>query len=825
MSLFLKAIRRRVAGAVSPGVLGLLLLGAAPMAALGESAPFDLDGPRLQVTVTRAGKTLPIAQIPNLAEGDSLSIKADLSKAQSVHYLLVAGFLRGVTNPPTDKWFFQSRTWNPKDAAGLVITVPQGAQQVLVFLAPETGGDFKTLVGTVRGRPGAFVRASQDLNQASLDHARLEAFLAAVRAINQTNPDRLKTASPLLARSLAIKLDSSCLTKTADMQAACLTQGRDSMVLNDGHSTSMVQALASGYSAQLIQELSATPQAGGGYFSPYVASVLDIAHIMDSFHTAQYQYIPALATLAGPRLSLLLNAPPSFQNPKSVLVAALPAVEAAQAPPLHAIDPRAAACLQKPGLVLPVEGAPLVFSTDYAHDLVLRLKTEDGKVVDLPAKADAEQGGLVIDASGLESGAFGDSIEGTVQGYWGFEPYAGPLFHLQNARPQTWRVATEDQQALTAGRDGVVHIQAQTSGCVQGVTLQTALGPPRPVVWKATGPDALEVTLPLKDASPGPVTLLVQPYGAKTPDTVTMTVYAPASRLESFTFHAGDGSGVLKGANLGEVAGLDLDGVAFAPGADAADNSAGGLSLLAADSGAAAKLKAGQRVKARVRLKDGRTITLASIVAAPRPSVALIGKSVQAGPSDQPITIQLSNPDELPHDARITFSIRAQGATTFSGAEKVEIATSQGGFSTTATGANGGFVLQNAQVAVITLDLGKAFGSSAFGPLRYRLINDDGAGDWQPLGVLVRLPALQDLNCPAAPDQTCLLTGSDLFLIDSISGDPAFGDPVQVPAGFPGNTLQVPHPKAGQLYVRLNDDPTAINVVKLPPSPTKPAGS
>ncbi len=32
-----------------------------------------------------------------------------------------------------------------------------------MFLAPETGGDFKTLKSAVRGRPGAFVRASQDL--------------------------------------------------------------------------------------------------------------------------------------------------------------------------------------------------------------------------------------------------------------------------------------------------------------------------------------------------------------------------------------------------------------------------------------------------------------------------------------------------------------------------------------------------------------------------------------------------------------------------------------------------------------------------------------
>jgi len=794
------------------GVLLAMLLLAPP--ALAGSAPFDLAGPDLQVTVTRAGRTLPIAQTPNLAEGDTLSIKADLSKTQSVRYLLVAGFLRGVTNPPTDKWFFESQTWNPKDKNGLSLTVPQGAQQILLFLAPQTGGDFKTLVNTVRGRPGAFVRASQDINQASLDHGRLMAFLNAVQAINQKDPGRLKTVSPMLARSLAVKLDSACLTKTADVQAACLTQGQDSLVLNDGHSTSIVQALSSGYSAELIQQLSATPQAGGGYFSPYVASVLDIAHIMDSFHTAQYQYIPALGTMAGARLSLLLNAPPSFQNPKSVLVISLPAVEPAQPPPLHAIDPDGAACLQQPGLVLPVEGAPLVFSTAYAHDLVLRLTTEAGKTLELPVRADAEKGGLVVDASGLDAAALGDTVEGVLHGAWGFDSYDGPRFRLQNARPQTWRVSSEDQQGLTAGRDNRLHLQAHVSGCVQSVTLKTASGSPLPVQWKATGPDALAVTLPLKDASPGPVTVLVQSYGAKAPDAVNLTVYAPASRLETFTLHAGDTVGLLKGANLDQVASLDLDGVVFEPVPPAQDEGAG-VALVAVDAQAASKLKAGQSAKARVKLKDGRTVALPVTIAPARPAVGLIGKDVEPASSDSRLKIDLGNPDELPHDAKITFSIRAQGTTALVGTETVEVAAGSGGFSATATAANGGFVLQNAQVGVVMLDLGKAFGSSAFGPLRFRLIDNDGASDWQPLGVLVRLPVLHDLNCSASGASVCQLSGSSLFLIDSVSADPGFADPVQVPAGFPGNTLQVPRPTTGRLYVKLSDDQSAVNTLNV----------
>ena len=167
-----------------------------PGSVMADPAPFDLAGPSVQVQVTRAGVTLPIAETPDLSPGDQLWIKADLPAAQSVHYLMVAAFLRGATNPPPKDWFYPSDTWSRRGRDGIRITVPADAQQVIVLLAPETGGDFKTLVDAVRGRPGAFVRASQDLNQASLDRSRLNAFMAAVQRSDPGDPDRLKTVSP-----------------------------------------------------------------------------------------------------------------------------------------------------------------------------------------------------------------------------------------------------------------------------------------------------------------------------------------------------------------------------------------------------------------------------------------------------------------------------------------------------------------------------------------------------------------------------------------------------------------------------------------------------
>jgi hypothetical protein len=798
----------------------------APGPVLAEAAPFDLVGPSLQVKVTHGAVTLPISEVPNLSVGDQLSIKADLPAAQSVHYLLVAAFLRGATNPPPKSWFYRAETWSKRGRDGLKLTVPAGAQQVLVFLAPQTGGDFDTLVDAVRGRPGAFVRASQDLNQASLDRSRLDVFLAAVRQQGPDDPDRLKTVTPLLARSLTIKLNTDCFEKMPELQAACLMQGQDTLVLNDGHSTSIVQALTTGDPADLALQLSATPQAGFGYYSPYIAAVADIARIMDSIHTARYQYIPALARAQDDELSLLLNTPPSFHNPLSVLVTALPAIEPPQAPPLQPVDPKAVYCAERTDLVLPVEGAPLVYSTRYAHNLFLRANAKDGQTVELPVKADAEKGGFIADTAGFDASRFGEAIDGDLHGDWGFEPFDGPKFHLRNAHAAPWRLAADDQQSLVIGRDATVRLEGQEAACVAAVTVQGPSGEPEPVVWKALQPDTLSVTLPLTDAQPGAMTLLVKQYGMQAPDAVSLQAFTQPGRLDSFTLHAGDLSGVLKGSRLDEVADLTLDGIEFKPGVLTSAGGGDELSLDAADPQTVGKLKTAQSATAKVKLKDGRIAKLKVTVGSPRPRIALIGKSTLPSAASGPIAIQLMGADEAPQAAQLTFSVRGQPPTRFSNSDKIEVASLDGAVSTVLT-ATAGLTVEDPQVAVATLDPAKAFGPSAFGALRFRILQDDGAGDWQPLVTLVRLPALGDLKCPQGPGGSCALSGTNLFLIDAVSNNAAFEHAVQVPEGFTGHLLRVPPPVDGRLYLKLHDDPQVINqaIIPKPHHPSPAAGA
>ena len=806
---------------------GVLLCAAFLAEPSGAGSPFDLAGPTLEVTVTRAGTTLPAAEVPNLAAGDKIWIRVNLPPTQSAHYLLVSAFLSGSTNPPPADWFFECKTWTPKCAMdGLTVTVPKDAQQLLVFLAPEAGGDFKTLMGAVRGRPGAFVRTSQDLNQAALDRSRLERYLATVRSLNDADPAKLSQVAPLLARSLAIKVDPKCLDRIPELQAPCLMEGQESLILNDGHSTSIVEALTSGPGSDLAMEASYTPQLSYGYYSPYIASVLDIAKILDSFHTAQYQYIPALASAHGNDINLTLNTAPSFHNPKSVLVVAMPAIEQTQLPPLHAVDPKEIYCARKTALVLPVEGAPLVFSTAYAHDLTLTLAGSDGKSLQLPVTADAAQGGFVVDTKTLGSVVLGDSVQATLRGYWGFDPYQGPTFRLRNARAAAWQLAAGDEAALIVGRQDTVHLRADDVSCVDSIMLKDPAGKELKAEWKRSKPDEVEVKLPLQDSQPGAMTLLVAQYGLAQPQPLNIQSFAEAGRFDGFEIHAGDSQGTLTGSRLDEVASLSLKNIVFMPGELSRHPGGDELPMTVKDDGSAADLKPEHAVAAKVTLKDGRVLPVTATVDAARPKVALIGKSVQASALSGDSNIVLSDPSELPQDATLVFSVRAQIPAVFGHEESIDVATIDDAFDASLSLTNGGLALENSHVAVATFTPAKAFGASAYGPLKYRVNSKGVAGDWQPLANLVRLPMLKKLDCPATPELACKLTGSSLYLIDSVSADAQFTKPAIVPDGFLGSAMPVPHPLTGTLYVKLRDNPqivnpTALAVQAIPPAPAE----
>ena len=268
---------------------------------------------------------------------------------------------------------------------------------------------------------------------------------------------------------------------------------------------------------------------------------------------------------------------------------------------------------------------------------------------------------------------------------------------------------------------------------------------------------------------------------------------------------------MLTGTRLDEVATMTVNNVAFAPSAPLSHTNNQDSMLFAGP--ATSTFKPDEQPEVKVTLKDGRELDLKATVLPSRPMVTLMNKSVHADGAAS--AIHLANPDELPDHAKLTFFIQAPEA--FPRDQKIEVSSSDNSFSTTLKVGEGGIVLEDRKTALVTLDPAKAFGGSAFGPLRFRPVAADGTtGDWQPLATLVRLPQLKELHCVEGAPQ-CKLVGTDLFLLQQVGSDAQFANAVTVPEGFGDNALNIPRP-TGAMYLKLRDDPNVVNTATLPVS-------
>lgn len=817
----------------SPGIITLLTMGSRHLLqrralltaflflsafSRADTAAFDLIGPKVDVRVQRDGHTLPIAEVPDLHAGDRLWVHPDLPESQSVRYMMVVTFLRGATNPPPDTWFTRVDALSkPVRDEGIFINVPDGAEEALIFLAPETGGAFNTLKSAVRGKPGAFVRAAQDLGQASLDRQRLEKYLDSVRDISSVNPEQFKAETTLLARSLNIRLENQCFDKPTSQQAPCLTQNTDQLVLDDAHSQGMVAALTNGNPSDLLAQVSNTPSARSGYYSAYVGAVVDVVRILGTAHSAQYQYIPALSLPKQDALNLRLNYPPSFRNPKSVIVIGLPLVNPSPAPPLRPVDATQVLCIDAPSLVLPAAGAPLVFATALAHNFILHVETKSGPGIDLPAQPDALKGGFVVDTKAMQSVELEGEVSGVLRAVWGFHSFEGPSFRLRSSSSAQWIVASKDASALIVGREDTLHLQSADACCVSGVTLRDEKGKITKATWKLAKPEEMEVQVPLQSATAGTLTLMIHELGKHDPQEIPLHTYAEAGRLDAFDIHAGDADGVLKGTRLDQVTSLEVEGLHFNPDGLTRAHQVDELKLVSHDATTGGKLQSGENITLHVALNDGRTLDLKTVVAAPRPRVAMLNKSVQPDAEESSTTLQLENGNELPQDARLNFFLKTQVPDNFPPNEKIEVATADESFKVLLSEKDGNLTPQDSKTIFGVLDPMKLLGPSAFGPLKFRPVTSDGIdGDWQPLITLVRMPVLQGVRCGRGSEGKCTLSGNKLFLIDSVSADPDFVNSVTVPDGFVEAQLRIPSPKGTTLYLKLRDDPSSVVTATLP---------
>src|ERR1700761_2999088 len=448
-------------------LLGILAIAVAMRA---DDSRFDLPGPKIDVYVTRGGVTLPISQVPSLLPRDTLRVKADLPATQSNHLLLIVAFLRSTTNEPPDNWFTKVETWR-QPIEGTTVAVPDGAQKAIMFVAPETGGDFDTLRSAVKKNPGLFTRATVSLRKASLKEQRIQRYLAGMRAVSSDNGKMIESRSAKLAATLALAPNADCFKKPVDDQVDCLTQTSDDLLLDDSHGQTMANAISTGASSDLANEAA---QADGALYSTYVGTLVDLVHLAGLLHTAQYRYIPAISFPNGATMNLKLNSPPSFYNPKSVIV-----------------------------MALPFRGTPSLFSTGFPHDLAIVFGSGDS-AVRIALTPDAYDGGL-IPSSPISEGLLdrfeaigpdnGMTLQGKLEGYWGFETLDGPTLTFQYSPDDGLRLLTST--ALFAGQDNQATLRGRGTACVSRIKMSSPEGESSAVTFdRGSGNDNLLLNLP-----------------------------------------------------------------------------------------------------------------------------------------------------------------------------------------------------------------------------------------------------------------------------------------------------------------------------------------
>jgi hypothetical protein len=325
----------------------------------------------------------------------------------------------------------------------------------------------------------------------------------------------------------------------------------------------------------------------------------------------------------------------------------------------------------------------------------------------------------------------------------------------------------------------------------------------------------MEVSVPMKDAAPGPVTLDIYQYGLEKPQSLPLTAYAEAASLDRLTVSAGDQVALLRGNRLDEVAKADLEGIVLKPSTLKRVQDFDQLAMKA--DGSTANLDPGKAYVAKVQLQDGRQLKVPVTVESARPQITLLNKGVQEETAGNPSPVRLGSPDDLPVDGRLVFFLKSRVPANFPRNEKVEVAAVDGSFQTFLSLADSTLMLEDASTAMGTIEPLKSFGGSAFGPVELRATSAEGvAGEWLPLGTLVRLPGFKDLRCPRAVAKPCTLTGSNLFLASSIGLTADLSNATDVPPDFTGTQLSLPHPANGTFYLKLRDDPGTVQTVTLP---------
>ena len=262
-------------------------------------------------------------------------------------------------------------------------------------------------------------------------------------------------------------------------------QGQDTLILNDGHSVSIVEALTtrtrerSGDGGQrhaagelrLLQPL------------PRDAAAI-LGRLFDSFRVANYQYIPALATAVGQAAHV------DAQHAAVVSKSEIGAGRGAAGRRAGAAS--AAARRQSEGHLLRAQKFARAARRRRAIGVLDRVcarhrscaspartaKRSTCRRRRMPRKAASSSTPRRSQTASLE-----DRFEGSLHGYWGFEKFDGPGFQLVNTHSQAWTPSSTDDGSLIVGRANTIHLQAGSVACIDRIMVKDPAGKELRVEW------------------------------------------------------------------------------------------------------------------------------------------------------------------------------------------------------------------------------------------------------------------------------------------------------------------------------------------------------
>ena len=237
------------------------------------------------------------------------------------------------------------------------------------------------------------------------------------------------------------------------------------------------------------------------------------------------------------------------------------------------------------------------------------------------------------------------------------------------------------------------------------------------------------------------------------PDTLELDAYAEAASLDHLTLSAGDHGALLKGTRLDEVAKATLNGITWTP---AGLTRVQDFDQLALNTEASTlELDPAGAYSANVLLRDGSAAEGSGFCE----PAASAGHAAQQGRTGR-LDWQRLRPSTwaarmMFRSARDWCSFSSQSCPqNFPRNQNVEVAALDGSFRTVLSLADGSLMLEDSKTALGTVEPLARFGASAFGPVRARAVSANGvAGDWMPLGTLVRIPAFKELRCTARREQ------------------------------------------------------------------------